>query len=194
MVKLKLLYLEFIVTEGNFQKSQEHCIALLDLAIECKEGSTVVSSLRNISLEDTIYELVKANWVIFFQIAKSDNSGSDEESIDVSRNERVGDSQLKQLVLSKLIVVVPDEFNSNVLELWKLINHTRSSDTDSNISLFEEEFRSDIQISSGYNMTSRSTNFQERLQRSMNSAASEVFNQTSANKFGSGILGWAIGS
>ncbi|OUM55512.1 hypothetical protein BVG19_g5059 [[Candida] boidinii] len=194
MVKLKLLYLEFIVTEGNFQKSQEHCLALLDLAIECKEGSTVVSSLSNLSLENTIYELVKANWVIFFQIAKSDNSGSDEESIDVSRNERVGDSQLKQLVLSKLIVVVPDEFNSNVLELWKLINHTRSSGTDSNISLFEEEFRSDIQISSGYNMTSRSTNFQERLQRSMNSAASEVFSQTGANKFGSGILGWAIGS
>ncbi|OWB77927.1 hypothetical protein B5S32_g2110 [[Candida] boidinii] len=196
LVKLKLLFLEFVVTEGNFQKSQEQCIELLDLAIECKEGSTVVSSSTNRSLENTIYQLVKANWVIFFQIAKNDSSESDEDSInlDASRKDRVADNESKQLILSKLIVVVPREFNSNVLELWKLINHTTNSHTESNISLFEEEFRSDAHTSSGYKTATHSTNFQERLQRSMNSAASEVFNQTSANKFGSGILGWAIGS
>ncbi|KAG7854707.1 hypothetical protein KL919_004989 [Ogataea angusta] len=98
-VKLRLLCLDFAIAQ-DFGHSLQLASTLIDLAVNAKKS------------DPTLFGLIQERWFSIFQLVKN-NYAEPEEHEQITQ---------KLHLLQHLMLIVPTEFNTNVLEQWQLLN------------------------------------------------------------------------
>ncbi|KAG7762495.1 hypothetical protein KL946_004611 [Ogataea haglerorum] len=98
-IKLRLLCLDFAIAQ-DFGHSLQLALTLIDLAVNAKTN------------DPKLFGLIQERWFSIFQLVKNDYAEPEEHE------------QLTQKLrlLQRLMLIVPTEFNTNVLEQWQLLN------------------------------------------------------------------------
>ncbi|ESX00118.1 hypothetical protein KL918_004903 [Ogataea parapolymorpha] len=98
-VKLRLLCLDFAIAQ-DFGHSLQLALTLIDLAVDAKKK------------DPKLFGLIQERWFSIFQLVKNDYAEPQE-------HEQITQ---KLHLLQHLMLIVPTEFNTNVLEQWQLLN------------------------------------------------------------------------
>lgn len=167
-VKLKLMCLEFS-SATDYEYSFNLSFELLNFSIK-----------RRYEI-DELFNLISENWFLFFQACKN-------EYDDISEI-LVLDNKLK--LLGKLLLVVPTEFNTSVLEQWQMLNSQKEQMT-TNFDFYGENNQGKNQ-SPSHIIESSLGDVQSRLQRSLKSSAQDLLN-TDSSEIGKNIIGWIVGA
>ncbi|KAG7891379.1 hypothetical protein KL906_004719 [Ogataea polymorpha] len=98
-VKLRLLCLDFAIAQ-DFGHSLQLALTLIDMAVDAKQK------------DPKLFGLIQERWFSIFQLVKNDY-------VEPQEHEQITQ---KLHLLQRLMLIVPTEFNTNVLEQWQLLN------------------------------------------------------------------------
>ncbi|GME79757.1 unnamed protein product [Ambrosiozyma monospora] len=177
MTKLKLMALDYAAT-CDFDYAFELASGLLDLGANYKFTTPLV------------FNLVRDNWISFFQLVKNDFGEADADSLNK-----------KLTILCKLMLVVPSEFNSTVLEHWQMLNTEKynsemmaASHASETVGNHRSPLTPRIPDNGKPTNANANNNTLSRLQRSIQSSANEVLQNSEGGDLGKNIIGWIVGA
>lgn len=169
VIKVKLICLEFSSAQ-DYNYSFNLSFELLALSIKQKYDI------------DGLFDLISENWFLFFQLSKNEYDDFPEILVLCS----------KLKLLGKLLLIVPTEFNTSVLEQWQMLNSQKDQMDTDQANNNDSNTTSNHQ-SNTYSIESSLGDVQARLQRSLKSSAQDLLN-TDKSEIGKNIIGWIVGA